>query len=325
MKILIRADASVQIGMGHRVRCQALATAFERKGHTCQFVLHQDCAGFTDEKDILIAQESDLLSMAAQADLVVLDHYGYQAQDIATLYQHQANLLVLDDMNNRGSFPAKWVLNPLNLSYPDTVLMALVGSRYALLRPSFLQARVDDIPNKLLLTMGGTDPLALTLPLLKQCLEKGFMASDILVMLGQNAHQAELVKAFCRTNGIELQQGVKDVPPLMARAKMAVSAAGSTLYELACLGVPSIFVQVADNQTLSLQQHLPLGWCRAKRFDDLPPEAVARQVESLTSLLWDLWQDSSWQTQARKTAQQLVDGKGADRVVDTILSSYQKI
>ena len=321
MKILIRADASVQIGMGHRVRCQALAAAFERKGLLCQFVMHQDCAAFAEPNDVLIAQEADFLTMASQADLVILDHYGYQAQDIAILYQHQANLLVLDDMNNRGTFPAKWVLNPLELSYPDTVLTVLTGSRYALLRPPFLQARAEEAPTKLLVTMGGTDPLALTLPLIKQSLALGFEASDMLVMLGKNAQHADQVRGFCRVNGIELQQAVADVTPLMAKAKMAVSAAGSTLYELACLGVPSVFVQVADNQTLTLQQHLPLGWCRALRFDDLPPEAVARQLESLTSLLWDLWQDLSWQTQARQIAQQRVDGKGADRVVDAILSS----
>ncbi|BFM50865.1 UDP-2,4-diacetamido-2,4,6-trideoxy-beta-L-altropyranose hydrolase [Marinomonas sp. THO17] len=323
MKILIRADASVHIGMGHRVRCQALVSAFERQGHSCQFVVQQACSAFAEQNDIVISQEVEFLPMASEADLVILDHYGYQATDIKTLYHHQANLLVLDDMNNRGEFPAKWVLNPLEQTYPNAVLMPLTGSRYALLRPPFLTAQVNENPTKLLVTLGGTDPLALTLPLLIHCLRLGFVASDIVVMLGKNAKQAEQVKAFCNLNGIELHQGVVDVTPLMAKSKMAISAAGSTLFELACMGVPSLFVQVADNQTLSLEQHLPLGWCRALRFDDLPQETVAEQVERLIHLAWELWQDSIWQAQARKKARQLVDGKGADRVVNAILSGVK--
>ncbi|MEO9273638.1 UDP-2,4-diacetamido-2,4,6-trideoxy-beta-L-altropyranose hydrolase [Marinomonas sp. 5E14-1] len=330
MKAFIRADASVEIGMGHRVRCQALIHAFQALGWHCEFVAHRRYAELSDVSDRLIDSEADFLPLAEQADLVVLDHYGYQASDINRLYQHQKNLLVLDDMNDRGDFSATWVLNPLNEIYASSVLNPLTGSRYALLRPYFphalkTQKKENHRPHKLLITLGGTDPLALTLPILQSLLYSGFPRENILVMLGKNAVNANSVMTFCQQENIEIERDVTDVTPLMRCAKIAVSAAGGTLFELACLGVPTVFAQVADNQTRSLEQHVPLDWCRTVRFDGVTPDIQKERVTLLVKQLNSLWLDEMWQEKARKTAQNLVDDQGANRVAKTIHTHLEKI
>ncbi|WOD08191.1 UDP-2,4-diacetamido-2,4,6-trideoxy-beta-L-altropyranose hydrolase [Marinomonas sp. GJ51-6] len=329
MKAFIRADASVEIGMGHRVRCQALIHAFQALGWHCEFVVHRRYTEFSDANDRLIDSETDFLLLAEQADLVILDHYGYQASDINRLYQHQKNLLVLDDMNDRGDFSAAWVLNPLNEMYASSVRYPLTGSQYALLRPYFSQALKTQVmenrcPNKLLITLGGTDPLALTLPILQSLLSSGFPRENIVVMLGKNAVNAESVMTFCQKESIEIERGVTDVTLLMSRAKMAISAAGGTLFELACLGVPTVFAQVADNQTRSLEQHLPLDWCRTVCFDGVPHHIQKERVTLLVKQLYSLWLDEIWQEKARKTAQSLVDDQGANRVAKTIHTHLEK-
>jgi UDP-2,4-diacetamido-2,4,6-trideoxy-beta-L-altropyranose hydrolase len=319
LKVLVRADASVDIGMGHRVRCQALIHAFKVLGWQCQFVVQRRYDAFASPEDEFIETESEFWQLAEQVDLVILDHYGYSADDIATLYEHQANLLVLDDMNDRGDFPAKWLLNPLHQTYSKSIKFPLTGSQYALLRPVFLQQNnLAVTPEKLLITLGGTDPLALTLPILKALLTSGFPAKYIQVLLGASAKKADRVLSFCEENNIYVEQGLSDVTPLMKQAKMAISAAGGTLFELACLGVPTVFAQVADNQTCSLEQHVPLGWCRSVRFDNVSEEARRHRIEQLIEELNGRWLDLEWQKKARKTAQGLVDGAGAERVAKAI-------
>ena len=329
MKLLVRADASVEIGMGHRVRCQALVHAFKGFGWQCQFVVDRRYQAFASQEDCFIGGRSEqeckneFLSLAQQADLVILDHYGYRADDIAQLYQHQANLLVLDDMNDRGEFPAKWLLNPLQQDYSKQVEFPLTGSGYALLRPVFQQLDASQhSPERLLITLGGTDPLALTQPILNALLESGFPRKKIQVLLGANAKNAGQVMQFCRANNVPFEQGLADVTPLMKQAKMAVSAAGGTLFELACIGVPTLFAQVADNQTRSLEQHVPLDWCRSIRFDNVPEDIRQQRVELLVDELNQLWLDVEWQQNARRIARSLVDGTGAKRVAEKVNSYF---
>ncbi|QRV23121.1 UDP-2,4-diacetamido-2,4,6-trideoxy-beta-L-altropyranose hydrolase [Marinomonas foliarum] len=329
MKLLVRADASVEIGMGHRVRCQALIHAFNELGWQCQFVVDQRYQAFASQQDCLIGGESEeeckseFLALARQSDLVVLDHYGYSADDIAQLYQYQTNLLVLDDMNDRGEFPAKWLLNPLQQDYSKHIEFPLVGSRYALLRPAFQQLdESQSSPEQLLITLGGTDPLALTLPILNALLVSNFPTKYIQVLLGANAKNADQVIHFCRVNNIAFEQGLADVTPLMKQAKMAISAAGGTLFELACMGVPTIFAQVADNQTRSLQQHVPLNWCRSVRFDNVVEDVRQQGVEQLVEEVNRRWLDHQWQQNASRIARSLVDGNGAKRVAEKVNSYF---
>ena len=323
MKALIRADASVQIGMGHRVRCEALKQAFSSLGWQCQFVVHQACQAFSVPHDLIIKEESELLGLAASVDLVVIDHYQYLPDMIEQVYCQQPQLLVLDDMNDRGAFPCQWLLNPLHEVYTSAVKQALLGSQYALLRPSFAAAhlKAKTAPSqtgKLLITLGGTDPLALTLPIVSRLLAQGFDAEKVQVLLGKNANNAEAVIRFCQQHKIACAQGLKDVTPLMLDASMAISAAGGTLFELACLGVPTVFAQVADNQTRSLQQHVPLAWCDSVRFDNLASQDVSQALQLLVDKVLNYWSCLSWQQAAKACAQQLVDGHGAQRVASLI-------
>ncbi|MCV2401490.1 UDP-2,4-diacetamido-2,4,6-trideoxy-beta-L-altropyranose hydrolase [Marinomonas sp. C2222] len=320
MRALVRADASVSIGMGHRVRCQALISALQSLCWHCQFVVHHDHRSFASSEDILIYSEQELLVLAEQADLVILDHYGYQADAITLLYKHQPNLLVLDDMNDRGEFSSRWLLNPLKEHYPPSVEFPLLGSHYALLRPTFSELTLDTSlqRDKLLVALGGTDPLCLTLPIIKSLIKADFESKDILVLVGSNAKGADAVIDFCHDQGIAFEQGIDDVTPLMKQAKMAISAAGGTLFELACCGVPTLFAQVADNQTRSLEQHVPLDWCKAVRFDLLEEQGDSEQLKVLMTLCHDMWSDKSWQERARYIARNLVDGNGANRVAQII-------
>jgi len=320
--LLIRADASLSIGMGHRVRCQILADEFSCTSWCVRFVSHVSCRLFSGESDILIEHEDDFLALAATANLVILDHYAYDSSSIERLYQAQPNLLLLDDMNDRGALFCRWLLNPVALDYGENLVRLrleynqssslFTGIQYALLRPQFAEINNSRafaknmtkrplVPaDKLLITMGGTDPLALTLPILKRLYALGFNCDDLIVMLGGNAKNANEVIHYCQQFNIEYQQSVSDVAGLMARAKMAISAGGSTLFELAFIGVPSLFLQVADNQTQLLKDHQNKGWCRVYRLDDQLLVERDRLISQVAQQLLLDWHDDLYLDQAKK-------------------------
>ena len=320
--LLIRADASSSIGMGHRIRCQILADEFSRMSWNVRFVSHASCRVLGNESDILIEQEDDFLALAAAADLVILDHYAYDSSMIERLYQVQPYLLLLDDMNDRGALFCRWLLNPVALDYSENLVrlrleynqssILFTGIQYALLRSQFAEINNSRafaknmtkrplVPaDKLLITMGGTDPLALTLPILKRLYALGFNCDDLIVMLGGNAKNANEVIHYCQQHNIEYYQSVSDVAGLMARAKMAISAGGSTLFELASIGVPSIFLQVAENQTQLLNDHQNRGWCRVYRLEGLLLAERDRLISQVGQQLLSDWHNDRYLDQAKK-------------------------
>ena len=321
LKVVIRADASVQIGMGHRVRSEVLAEAFSEQGADIQFVVHVSCADLAKVDDFLFERESEWHELAQQADVLVLDHYGYDVSAINKLFKLNPNLLVLDDNNNRGDFNCRWLLNPLSLRYSETVQFPLTGGQYALLRPQFSKYRaVNPIGRqKLLLTFGGTDPLELTLPFIKSLFKKGFPTEFLLIMVGSGVQNTKEIQDYCRQHHMECQIGVNQVSELMAQSRFAISAAGGTLFELACMGVPTHFIQVADNQKDALAEHTALGWCLVTDFTGCLPKQRVSLIDQVVESVLKTWQTDL--TKRSQLARECVDGLGAWRVVETVLAS----
>ncbi len=105
---------------------------------------------------------------------------------------------------------------------------------------------------------------------------------------------------------------VTDMAELMIRADLAVAAAGGTSWERALLKLPSLVVTVAENQR-SIAEALhragaatDLGWWR-----DVRVEALAAAIRSAAS-------DAPLRRQQAESAGRIVDGRGAERVVQAM-------
>ncbi|MFY9178941.1 MAG: glycosyltransferase, partial [Venatoribacter sp.] len=93
--------------------------------------------------------------------------------------------------------------------------------------------------------------------------------------------------------------GVNNMAELMANSDLAISAAGSTVWELCTLGVPSLLLCTADNQKEVIQalikENAMLPW----------------GVEHLTQIQKNL-------TYYSNSAAQITDGRGVERVVSCL-------
>jgi UDP-2,4-diacetamido-2,4,6-trideoxy-beta-L-altropyranose hydrolase len=157
--------------------------------------------------------------------------------------------------------------------------------------------------------MGGSDPRNVTLQVVRALARIG--RSDLLVRVvagGANPHLPQL-RSECLAHGAELVEDPPDMPELMASADLAISAAGSTCWELCFLGVPIIAISVASNQT-----SIAKGLARAGAALDggshstLSLEELAAQIESLV-------EDAALRSSMRSIGMALVDGQGSRRLV----------
>lgn len=334
-EVLIRADANAAMGTGHVMRCLALAHAVRDAGLDVIFAAAELPDGLAERIGdagfplLAIAGEpgsaEDFRAMATRitalnTKVVALDGYQFSGSYRADLKALGLPVIAFDDY---AACPlhADAVINPSpaarDLPYGDIASGAelLLGPEYAALQPEIFAAR-SKLPaerERLLVTFGGSDPLAMTLPV-AEALVRALPGIPMDVVVGGAVAQAQKIadEAAALGGDITVHRDLPSLAPVMAAAGLAVTAAGSTTWELACLGVPAVLMVVACNQIPNAEGAVRDGW--AVMIDGRAEDAAQRIAELAASL----WQNQPRRRKMADKAAALVDGKGAARVAEVI-------
>jgi UDP-2,4-diacetamido-2,4,6-trideoxy-beta-L-altropyranose hydrolase len=359
MNVCFRVDASPAIGTGHLYRCLTLANVLAHQGHVSRFIMRHipdslasmiTGAGFeltrlpAVDKHILHANwcshagwlEANWLDDASSTrealeetscDWLVADHYALDIQWQSAVRDCCGNLMVIDDLADRAHF-CDLILDQNYLSNFATRYNTLVpgscerllGPEFALLRPEFLQARNTVQPrtgaiSRLFVFMGGVDKDNLTSVALKgiELLDSRILTVDVVV--GQaNPHRHEIEMLSRRVRGCRMFGLVESLAPLMSAADLAIGAAGTTTWERCCLGLPALTMSIAENQR-PIADGSQLGGFAVNLGTGatVTPEILARGIEHLLN-------NPSVLQQMSQAGMRLVDGKGAERVAQALVS-----
>lgn len=321
-KALFRLDSGGRFGLGHIMRSKALADALleididctfaVRKIHSDDFVNPHHLAHINDEQHFII--------MARHYNIIIVDHYDYTSELFFQLSKYQkSTLVILDDECNRGNLYADMVINPIaqavTLPYKKVAAQAqlLIGPEYILLKKAFqqLQFKAFELRDTIVVTFGGSDVTGLTMPVLSVIKDSTLMRFKIIVVTGAGYNNIDEIHGYCLEQNFEHQHDVKNMANIFSRAFLAISAAGSTSFELAFCGVPAVFAVVADNQLLSTREQCHHGWCDFIdcRTRNQPEELVLRAEKMIDSMPLETMS---------QTARSFVDAKGAARVAAAI-------
>lgn len=320
MILLIRADASPHMGTGHVMRMLALALAARAAGvkvvltgHvTVPWVVdrlaHEQIPFYPLPEDPPVRENpQDLLATLTQhaPDWVVLDGYHFGTDCQRAVRATGCRLLLLDDYHHWDTYAADILLNQ-NIgsegwSYGAGVGRTLLGPRYALLRPEFIHVGqpVRRDGKHLLLTFGGGDLSAHLREIRPSLVLPELEGWTLRVITGAMppALVADILADSPAT--LEILPRVDDVPGLMRATDLAITAGGSTCWELCALGVPFLTVEVAENQ-----RGVIAGLARAGVASPLTPDRLR-----------DYLMDNALRDTAAEKGRALVDGHGAERVV----------
>jgi spore coat polysaccharide biosynthesis predicted glycosyltransferase SpsG len=168
---------------------------------------------------------------------------------------------------------------------------------------------VPAVGGKLLVTLGGADPQNLTGALVEALGPVGAAGVDVLVVVGGANPRRDEIRDRAAESGLRVAQDVADMSELLAWADVGLSSGGTTVWEMAFLGLPAVVGAVAPIERLllaGLEQadlFVRLGWLA----DRDPAEVVGQAL----ALLADPERRRAMSSQARA----LVDGLGAERVV----------
>jgi UDP-2,4-diacetamido-2,4,6-trideoxy-beta-L-altropyranose hydrolase len=337
MRLVVRADASLQIGTGHIMRCLALAQAWLEEVGQVTFLMALKAPSLevrlqTEGIDIihlsvhpastLDAEQTVLKARSLGTTWIVVDGYHFDTSYQRTIKSAGFKLLVIDDYGHANHYYADLVLNQNAYAHGglythrESYTQLLLGTRYALLRREFWswqnwQRYIPAIARKILVTLGGSDPNNVTLKVIKALQKITILDLEVVVVVGgSNPHYLQLVEAVQVSEvSIKIVRNTTNMPELIAWADVAVAAGGSTCWELAFMGLPCILIILAENQRAIVEQlekldiAINLGWHAKISSDAIADKVIdlinARAIREIQS----------------ERSQQLVDGEGCAKVL----------
>lgn len=350
--LIIRADATAEIGTGHVMRCLALAQAWQDKGGKIVFISH--CKNDALRQRIT-AEGFDFISLdkphpdpldinftlgmvkklnipdSKRETWFVVDGYHFDATYQKSIKEAGYKLLWIDDYGHADHYYADLVLNqnisadPSFYNNREPYTQLLLGTRYALLRREFerwqgWQREIPPIARKVLVTLGGGDPDNVTLKIIQALKEADLLGLEAQIVIGPaNPHLELLKKEIGDESRRHLLTNVAEMPDLMAWADVAISASGSTCWELAFMGLPGIILMTAENQRGNAEAldgesiGINLGW----------PQDLS--VERITAQLKHLMMNSEMRSLMSLRGQNLVDGYGGRRLGKIIAGETLKL
>ncbi|WFR83087.1 bifunctional UDP-2,4-diacetamido-2,4,6-trideoxy-beta-L-altropyranose hydrolase/GNAT family N-acetyltransferase [Arthrobacter sp. Y-9] len=326
MRILFRADSRKAQGLGHVVRVLALAEAAQHAGHQ---VFFSGDVEIPFGEDMVLAlfgerfprpqgpQELVELALRLQVDLVHIDTYEEQGP-LKAVFEESGLLLSSTEDGNFGRRPAHLVIDSspgceLERRPDDGSWRLLRGTSFTPIRPSLrdmdLPAELRDSAGsselRVMVVMGGTDARNLTQQVAGWWAASGVESTCYVVGGG--------VLDVTLSPGQRLVRW--DPSPSVSGAframDLVISAAGTTVWELASLGVSSAVVQTVDNQRdnyrFMTENRVAVGLGDAST-GSVATEAAVGEIRSL--LL-----DPRRRTALGDQAHSIVDGQGSARVV----------
>jgi UDP-2,4-diacetamido-2,4,6-trideoxy-beta-L-altropyranose hydrolase len=314
-RIVFLPDFGPSIGGGHVMRSLTLARALRERGARCAFAVGKETARMMrpfagDDVEIW-----DVDAWPEPPAVAVVDNYALTADDERSLARRGVKVVAIDDIGRVHD--CALVVDPglgrTAADYPDSERV-LAGPAYALVRPEFLTTPITRRGGRVLVSLGLTDVGGITAEAVARLAAlPGWDAAD--VVLGSTAGSLEYVREVAAHDPrftLHVETGA--MAELIARADLAVGAGGGSVWERACLGLPTLLLILADNQRPMARRLESEGAVVA--LDVAEPgfgDAFERELGRLLS-------DDALRDRLSRVSKGLCDGRGAGRVADAILA-----
>jgi len=341
--LVFRPDGGAKIGTGHVMRCLALAQAWMDAGGRASFVMSRGTemldarigsektgiARFADEPHGAVDARCTVdVARELDATWVVVDGYEFRAEYQDRVRASGLSVMYIDDNGDAPEYVADAVLN--QNSYASSALYPrvqsqtelLLGTRYALLRREFAswrghERRIPPVAQRLLITLGGADLDDATSLVVRAAGQAGLGELEVVVLLGAaNDREARVRGAAAGTGlSIRVERDTRHMARWMAWADMAVTASGTTCWEVCFMGLPTVAIVTAENQQLVSHDLAARGALNAGgALEEVNVDSLAASIRSLAL-------DVEGRRAMRAVARTLVDGLGGSRVVSHLLMS----
>lgn len=343
IQLLIRVDSNPEIASGHLMRCLSVAAEAKSQGLEVVFLMSDDCnreivekRGFsycnlkTNWKN-LDSEISDLLYLINKYHnpILLIDTYSITASYVSALQQSLPIVYLGSKMINIGqpngiiNYNSAIDYDYYNSHHCNSEL--LLGVKYAPLRKEFHNSKVTNISvlTDLLLTTGGTDKPNFSEHFIKTNLklfEKYNLTCHVIV--GSMFHNVSTLECYANhVPHIALHHNVDNMSTFMRKCQLAISANGTTVYELAACGIPTISFALVKEQEISGKT---LGDMGIVDYSGLYPDNTTKCMTTISKKIENYINNPTTRIQLGERASSIIDGKGCEYIVNSIIKIRNK-
>ncbi len=350
--IFIRADANAKIGLGHLMRCIGIADAALINNDVVFYTAGEDAGDILKnhniENVIINASYENMNSelqyfkeeiLKKKPEVVFVDSYYVTPDYLQELYHscksYGGKLVYIDDIA-KFAYPCDYLIN-YNLFGPDLLgdykkmykekelPTMLLGGDYVPLRKEFShigERKVKETADSILVSSGGSDLVHITLEMVKYISER-YKEKDCYtfnIIVGQLNHDLdEIKKIAANATNIHIFHSVSNMASLMCCNDVAISASGSTLYELCATQTPAITYTLADNQVKGAEKFKSLGLMRY--VGDARLKGAHELAEELINQAVLLCKDYAERNIMAKKQKEAVSVNGAAAIISKVMES----
>lgn len=265
-KVLFRVDGNANIGLGHLVRCFALANILKEN-----FEVNFFCKEIPNSfKQNLINNSIDCFNISNdeiffdkinKESIVVLDGYYFNDHYKKSIKNKGCKLVSINDFIEKDIYSDVIINHNPGIDteiFPkafDKQILAL-GAEYSLLRTSFLEQSLFDKKknnnNSIMICFGGSDPLNLTYKTLEK-ITQIYNLTNINIVIGSEYKLSDkLLTKINKDKRIVLYKNLseKDILNVILESDFAVISASSVFLEVIACGTTPIICYYSDNQKL---------------------------------------------------------------------------
>ncbi len=328
-KIVFTCAIGTVIGSGHLMRCLTLADEMQRTWPNADIIFWVGEEGINfpalKSSKYKIVTGDDFHE---PCDLIVIDNYSLYVDFEKKCRDWARKILVIDDLADRKHDCDILVDQTYGRSAADYRSLVpdharvLCGAQYALLRPEFAKLRKTSINRRknlseiktILISLGSMNLHNVTSTILDMFLDlKG--TYEVKIVLSSQAQYLDAVREKIalihqKTNHkCELLCDVQHMAQLMTDSDFAIGAGGTTSWERACLALPSALIEIADNQTVIIQNLLTAQAVMTfGHIDDFDQKAVKESFLSVAN-------DPNLMHSLSENSSKICDGMGCQTVI----------
>ena len=334
--IIFRADGNKKIGMGHIMRCLSVADAFRRIGRDCLFVTAQDnlssiitergynCVILNTNPYKLDDETEQLLRVLKDyaVEAVIVDSYSVSEAYLSAIKSEYFTVYI-DDVYS-FAYPVDCVINySINatkekyrkLYSTGELPKLLIGTEYVPLRSEFCIDGKKPLPGRIkniFVSTGGADSehIALRLTDYLSRTDKYGNYTFHIVVGAANYDLYKITHLAKDTDNVSVYSNVSKISGLMMMCDAAISAAGSTMFELCACGLPIITYTLADNQKDNEASFCENGIAVSAGDVRDNPDFISTLLDTADGTFSDIEKCRAMALSAKN----LVDCKGADRI-----------
>jgi len=318
-QIIIKTKCSHAQGMGDLTSSVVLGRELKKKAKQVVFLVNKDqkAIDFILKNNFFVQgvegiEDIELFLQGKIFELAILNQLNTGKKELLLFKEHSKKLVTIED----AGAPSLLADLRFNILYPRPE--AVTDPNFIPLADIFqkkhlLAKRIHKKIKNLLVVQGGCDTHGF-IPKIAKALYGVDPQLRINIVLGPYfSHAQKLDDVLCNApRKFNIISKCNDLSGLMMEADIAISAAGNTLFELACLGVPTIVICSEKFEEITAKILEARGVCINLGFGlNLDEQDIAIVLEKLIA-------DYKLRFSLSRSGKRLIDGAGIKRIANRI-------